>query len=608
MTQAAIHYLLDPRQRNAHLYTITLTIARPAAGQELMLPVWIPGSYLIREFAKNLHGLRAEQGGHPVNVQALDKHRWRVDCQADEALQVQYQVTATDASVRTAWLDVTRGFFNGTSVCLCVCGQEQTPHALHILCPDPDWSLATGLPAQEVHPDGFGTYLAHNYDELVDCPVEMGCFAPFHFSVRSVPHSLVVTGVTPTFDDKRLASDTQRICETVAAFWHGAEGEGSMLPLEQYVFLLHATSSDWGGLEHRNSTALVCPRSDLPRREPVREKPSARPSYVQLLGLISHEYFHTWNVKRLRPQEFARYDYTRENYTELLWFFEGFTSYYDDLLLRRADLIDHNTYLSLLAKNINQVQQTPGRKVQSVAQASHDAWSKFYRPDSNTPNTTVNYYTKGALVALCLDLTLRREGQTTLDEVMRALWQTIGDGPMREADLLHQLQRLSGRDFQPEIQQWVHSTQELPLSELLESQGIRMRCNPTPAAQLLARRFGLRTQEKKGSVYIQTVLRDSAAEAAGLMADDEWLAVETPHGAWRIQQLEDVRLFGGDDNLITAIVARDQRLLHLPLHLPQADETDYPVRLHLTTPSLAEAWLGQATTSNAISTLTEPSP
>jgi len=589
MKQAAIHYVLDPSLQHAHSYNITLTIAQPAAEQELMLPVWIPGSYLVREFAKNLHGLRAQQGDKPVTVEALDKHRWRVHSEAGLPLQVQYQVAAFDTSVRTAWLDSMRGFLNGTSVCLCVCGQEQAAHTLEILRPNPDWRVATGLPALAVHTDGFGTYVAQNYDELVDCPVEMGRFEQFDFNVRGVPHSLAVSGATATFDSARLVADTQRICEAAAHFWHGADG---MLPLARYDFLLNVTQADWGGLEHRNSTALVCPRKDLPCSGQNQGKSTTQQGYVQLLGLISHEYFHTWNVKRLRPSAFARYDYTRENYTPLLWFFEGFTSYYDDLLLRRAELISHETYLSLLAKHINQVQQTPGRHVQSVAEASWDAWVKFYRPDSNTPNITVNYYAKGALVALCLDLKLRQEGQTTLDAVMRALWQEIGDGPMDEADLLRQLQRLSGRDWQAEIQQWVHSTEALPLEELLQSQGIHVQHKPVPAAQLLARRLGLRVQEKKGSLYIQTVLRGKAAEAAGLMGGDEWLAIETPQGAWRIQQLEDIYLHGKHDSLITAIVARDQRLLNLSLHLPKPAETDHPMYLHLLKAPLAEAWLG----------------
>ncbi len=188
--------------------------------------------------------------------------------------------------------------------------------------------------------------------------------------------------------------------------------------------------------------------------------------YTTLLGLISHEYFHTWNVKRLRPAAFARYDYTRENYTDLLWFFEGFTSYYDDLLLRRAALIDDAVYVRLLNKTINQVLQAPGRKVQSVAQASFDAWVKYYRQDENTPNATISYYQKGALVALCIDLTLRREGKATLDDVMRALWQRCQGGPMQEADVLAVLQSLSGRSWAKEIKAWVHGTGELPLRPL----------------------------------------------------------------------------------------------------------------------------------------------
>jgi predicted metalloprotease with PDZ domain len=225
------------------------------------------------------------------------------------------------------------------------------------------------------------------------------------------------------FDGKRLLADTQKICETAIRFWHG-EGKP---PFKSYVFMLNAVATDdgYGGLEHRNSTALICGRRDLPRLGEAR----ASEGYTTLLGLISHEYFHTWNVKRLRPAEFARYDYAQENYTELLWFFEGFTSYYDDLLLRRAGLID-DALPQAAQQNHQPGAANTGPSVQTVAQASFDAWVKYYRQDENTPNATVSYYTKGSLVALCLDLTLRAEGKATLDDVMRALWKRCAGGPM----------------------------------------------------------------------------------------------------------------------------------------------------------------------------------
>ncbi len=233
--------------------------------------------------------------------------------------------------------------------------------------------------------------------------------------------------------------------------------------------------------------------------------------YVTLLGLISHEYFHTWNVKHLRPAEFTHYDYAGENYTQLLWFFEGFTSYYDDLLLCRAGLIDDATYIKLLNKTINQVLQTPGREVQSVAQASFDAWVKYYRQDENTANATVSYYTKGALVALCFDLTLRAEGHTTLDEVMRTLWQRCKAGPMAEADFAAVLKELGGRAFNREIAAWVHGTRELPLEELLQPLGVAVLEEPAQLQQ----RLGLRVTETTG-IVIKTVLQRWRGRAGGL--------------------------------------------------------------------------------------------
>ena len=261
--------------------------------------------------------------------------------------------------MRTAWLDATRGFFNGTSLCLRAEGHTQSPHALELCSPRarPAWSVATGLAAVKVNARGFGTYAAVDYDELADSPVELGAFWSGEFKACGVPHRFVVAGATPAFDGARLLADTKKICETSIRFWHGARKP----PHKSYVFMLHATEDSYGGLEHRNSTALICGRRDLPRLG----EPKTSDGYTTLLGLISHEYFHTWNVKRLRPAEFARYDYAQENYTRLLWFFEGFTSYYDDLLLRRAGLIDDAGYLKLLNKTLNQVLQTPGRAVQS---------------------------------------------------------------------------------------------------------------------------------------------------------------------------------------------------------------------------------------------------
>jgi predicted metalloprotease with PDZ domain len=574
---ARIHYRVEAADLHAHLFRVTLHIDRPAAGQQVSLPVWIPGSYLVREFSKNLQRLTARQDGRAAAVRQIDKCNWQIDCVAGRPLQLSYEVYAFDHSVRAAWLDTQRGFFNGTSVCLRVHGQESSVHSLDLagVKDMPHWHAATGLKPHQCGKRGFGTYLAADYDELVDCPVEIGPFWSGEFKAGGVPHRLVIAGATESFDSDRLLADVHKICETEIAFWHDRKRP----PHKNYLFLLNAVDDGYGGLEHRNSTALIAARRDLPRLGESRMSDG----YITLLGLISHEYFHTWNVKHLRPAEFASYDYGAENYTQLLWFFEGFTSYYDDLLLRRAGLIDDTSYLKLLNKTINQVLQTPGRQLQSVAQASFDAWVKYYRQDENTANATVSYYTKGAVVALCFDLILRKEGRTTLDEVMRALWHRCKAGPMAEADFAAVLQELGGRSFAREIAAWVHGTRELPLRALLQDHGVTVL---EDAAQL-QQRLGLRMSEAS-PLQIKTVLRGSAAEQAGLAANDEWLAVEVGGAGWRMSKLDDLPFYAGNHKKITALVARDRRLLRLELALPAAVTT---WRLILRDAAKAQPWL-----------------
>ena len=604
-TTAPVHYLVELLDVHAHLFRVTLTVPTPAAQQVLRLPVWIPGSYLVREFAKHLQRLDARQGSKRVPVQQQDKATWEVTCTPGTPLQVQYEVYAFDASVRTAWLDAQRGFFNGTSLCLQVPELADTPHTLAIAAEGAPkgWQVATGLEAVKCDKAGFGLYRADHYDTLVDCPVELGPFWSGSFVACGIPHRLVVAGAPPSFDGAQLLADTQAICEAELRFWHGDAADANIkkvsasrrkgggqspIPFKNYVFMLAAVHDGYGGLEHKNSTALICARKDLPRLPRSTLAPSTHKQpegYTTLLGLISHEYFHTWNVKRLRPAELATYDYTQENYTQLLWFFEGFTSYYDDLLLRRAARIDNATYLKLLTKTLNQVNQTPGRLVQSVAQSSFDAWVKYYRQDENTANATVSYYTKGSLVGLCLDLTLRAEGKTTLDAVMRGLWTRCAGGPMAEAeaDLLAVLQVQTGRSYAKEIAHWVHSTKELPVHALLEKHGVQVHREPDQVAQQL----GLRVKEN-GGLFIQQVLRGGVAEEAGFAAGDEWIAVQTDGDPWRMQALDDLTLYTGKAKKVTALVSRDKRLLTLTLAMPAPTQA---VRLSVRDAAAVAKWL-----------------
>jgi predicted metalloprotease with PDZ domain len=554
----------------AHRYRVTLTLSNPAAEQVFSLPVWIPGSYLVREFAKQLSGLTARQGSREMVVEQIDKASWRVRCSGRATLALSYDVYAFDASVRTAWLDSQRAFFNASSLCLRAHGREDQVHRIELAHLPKDWHAATEMRAAE------GGWEAADYDELLDHPFEIGPHWQGEFVAAGVPHRVVVAGAWPSFDGERLVADIKRVCEAQIAFW----GEA---PFKRYSFLLCAVDDGHGGLEHRASTALICARRELPT---AGEASTPSDNYARLLGLFSHEYFHAWNVKRLRPTEFASFDYQRENYTELLWFFEGFTSYYDELMLRRAGLVDGPRYLKLLASSVNGVLAGPGRRVQSLASASFEAWTKYYRPDENSVNAASNYYAQGALVALCLDLSLR-EGKSSLDALMARLWKRSAGGPVSEADILAAVKALGGEDMATRLQGWVHGTGELPLRELLEAHGVAWRDEGRAS---VAQRLGLRVREAAlTGIGVTHVLTGGAAEAGGLNARDEILACN----GWRLRRLDDVlSLLGSGETRLRLLVSRDQRLVELDIDLPASQPAAVALTLADGPPAARRRWLG----------------
>ena len=544
-----IRHLVEIDDLHSHHFRVTLTVPQPAAQQQVSLPAWIDGSYMVRDFARHLSGLQARQGAKAVVLQQLDKSTWQADCSGRAALVLQYRVYAFDTSVRSAFLDSRRGFFNTTSLCLRVHGRDHGPQRLQLGRLPAGWQVATAMPTA---PDSTPRcWQAADYAELADHPFELGSFWRSNFTAGGVLHEMVVAGALPGFDGARLLADAQRICTTQIAFWHAEAG--SAPPFDRYVFLLNAVEDGYGGLEHRASTALIATRRDLPRQG----MDSVSDGYVTLLGLISHEYFHAWNVKRLKPADLLQLDWQRENHTALLWFFEGMTSYYDELLLCRAGLIDAPRYLRLLAKTLNGVAATPGRAVQSVAQASFDAWTKYYKQDENTANATVSYYTKGALVALCLDATLRHRGRS-LDDVLRGLWQRSSGGVITEADIAEVLANVAGRRLDAELQAWVHGTDELPLATLLPTLGVMLR----PERAALAASLGLRLSEGPVTgVQVKAVLAGSPAAAAGLSAGDELLAVD----GWRIRRLDEALAWLQPGRSFSLLLVRDQRVLSLPV-------------------------------------------
>jgi predicted metalloprotease with PDZ domain len=528
---ADIQYAIVPKDLAGHLFEVTLNVAAPdPQGQVFALPAWIPGSYMIREFSRNIVQIRAESNGKPVALTKLDKHSWQA-APVDGALTVRYEVYAWDLSVRATHLDQTHGFFNGTSVYLRVLGQEHEPHQTDIQRPTDDaaktWRVATALPELDAKRYGFGTYIAANYDELIDHPVEMGDFALATFKAHGIPHDIVISGRVPNLDMTRLQADLKAVCETQIAFF---EPRSKRAPMDRYVFLTLAVGDGYGGLEHRASTALICARADLPSSATPKSL-DVNDGYLKYLGLCSHEYFHTWNVKRIKPAVFAPYDLQAEAYTPLLWLFEGFTSYYDDLMLVRSGIISEAVYLKQQAKTICSVLRGSGRSKQSVADSSFDAWGKYYRQDENAPNAIVSYYTKGSLVALMFDLTIRArtDGKKSLDDVMLALWERYGrdfypsggrgvTGP--EVEML--FDEVSGLKLKPLFERYVRGTDELPLAKLYAPFGVKLvdeRKNAKPS-------FDVGTGREGADCKLTHVHEGGAAHRAGLSAGDVLVAID----------------------------------------------------------------------------------
>jgi predicted metalloprotease with PDZ domain len=577
-----IRYRIAPVHPEAHLFEVTCTVDQPdLAGQAFQLPAWIPGSYMIREFARHVVSISAHRGRRPARIVKLDKHTWVAE-PGDGPLRVTMTVYAWDLSVRGAHLDTSHGFFNGPCVFLKVLGQEHRPCEIEIAPPRGaryrGWKVATAMQRRGTPAYGFGLYAARDYDELIDHPVEMGSFTLATFQAHGVPHDLAITG-RHRADTDRLCRDLKRLCE-----WH-IDLFGRPAPMERYVFLVTAVGEGYGGLEHRASTALLCSREDLPRagmKETTDE-------YRTFLGLCSHEYFHTWNVKRIRPAAFAPYDLTREGYTGLLWAFEGITSYYDDLALVRSGVITQAQYLETLGRAITSLLRTPGRLQQNVADASWDAWIKYYRQDENAPNSQVSYYLKGSLIALCLDLRIRSRtrGRKSLDDVMRALWERHGrsgvgvleDGVERTAE------EVTGLRLRPFFDRALRSTAELPLGQLLAGFGIELRTRPAESAsdrggkpstkspRTLAERvvLGARTADDPLGVKLTHVFDGGAAQQAGLSAGDVIVALDGLRASAKTLEARLAHYGPGDAVPVHAFRRDELQARSLPLLAAPAD-------------------------------------
>lgn len=526
-----------------HYLNVKLWLEDVDAGQQFSLPVWIPGSYMVRDFARHIVAVTAEADGVACDLPMLDKSTWVLQ-QACQSLCISLRVYAFDDSVRAAWFDEQRAFVNGTACFLRVVGREQWPCELEVLAPShpalADWRLATGMDVLEAPEWGFGRFQADDYHALVDHPLEAGEFELIAFHVADVPHVMLLSGsyAAVEFNRQRLADDLSRIClQHIQRF----EPESEQAPFSRYLFLTYVTPAGYGGLEHRNSTALVCAEKDLPTGTSSAEPDAA---YQQFLGLCSHEYFHSWNVKRITPEAFQTPDYQRENYSVQLWAFEGITSYYDDLTVLQADCIKVQDWLSTFAQIISRVYRGSGRWGQSLTESSFTSWTRFYQQDANAPNAIVSYYAKGALAALCLDLKLRllSAGALTLDDVMRALWQR--HGLLLKAvpeDGIEKLVLTMLADHAPaaveEIQEFfnlaLRSTEDLPLAELLAEFGLRLDWRAAAsvtdkggaAAEQWRAWLGCLWKPVGTELELTRVDNDSPAYRAGLSVKDRLVAI-----------------------------------------------------------------------------------
>lgn len=525
-------YLVDFSQATRHLASVSLWIpTRDAAQLTLVFPVWTPGSYMVREYTKNIESLKTigldehhQPLKHIIDITRQGKNRWvfTVD-QRCPWLRIDYQVYCRENSVRTNWVERDYGFLTGASTFPYVLGRENESLELQLKLPQTWTDQATSLIEVEPTPlpvrsdvretsEATVAYVATNFDELVDSPIVCGSFPIREFTVGNKPHYLANVAGDSLWDLDRAVSDMSTIVAEHHRFW----GE---VPYSRFWFLNLCTEAG-GGLEHDSSTVLMCSRWTMRRRE----------TYLNWLALVSHEFFHAWNVRRLRPRQLMQYDYEQEQFFEELWIAEGITSYFDDLCLVRTKLCTREEYLARLTANIQSVQNSPGRLVQDLASASWDAWTKHYRPDENTPNARISYYLKGAILAWLLDsqIQLHSQGKMNLDVLMRQLWQRYVHSGYSLDDFHNLLEKFTDRATRDWLVSHVRGTQELDLEPALKWFGLRFAEIENPQVEKSVAKvwIGSESTGTDGRLFVRRVFRNSPSDRAGLNVDDELISFD----------------------------------------------------------------------------------
>ncbi len=582
-----ISYHLSVLSISEHLFSVNIHIPENQFDSlTLKLPAWIPGSYMIRDFAKNIHRLTASSVDEKkLQLEQIDKQTWSV-ANNKQAVKIEYVVYAFDLSVRSAYLSDEYGFINGTSAFLNVVEFDSAKCKLTIertSLPDA-WEIATSLPVQNK------LFMAENYDELIDHPILIGALEQQSFDVSGTKFHLVFTGRTET-EIAKICEDLIPICE------HHIELFGS-IPCKEYWFLTLLADDGFGGLEHRASTALLFPRFHLPMKHEFSNRSE---QYQQFLSLCSHELLHTWHVKKSRPELMLKPDLSSEVYTNQLWIYEGFTSLYDDLSLARCKLITPKRYAQILSEAITRLLRTPGRHHQTVAESSFNAWHKFYKQDAGSVNHIVSYYNKGAVIALCLDITLRQlsDNQVSLDKVTTDIWHQFGKDELGTNDevVIEICKQNYGIDIKPFLDIAVHTTMDLPLQTLLDSIGLKLTMR---ARQSASDKGGLventQTSKEFGAVYkasdsgllIQSVTSESAAANAGIHVNDKLISFD----GWQVTADNFPRLLNAKESGSTANIHlfRAGRLLRVKMQIRLAPLDTASIEIHDS--ATFEAWIG----------------
>jgi predicted metalloprotease with PDZ domain len=583
-----IRYQIQALSPQAHIFRTVMHLSEAMPeGQVLRMPAWIPGSYMIRDFARHVVRFEALANDQPLAWRKLDKDSWWVE-PTSAPLTIIIEVYAWDLSVRGAHLDTTHAYFNGACVFLQPVGHEDQPIEVQIDLPVgaaySGWRLATGLPRKSGGEWDEGLFQAENYDALIDHPVEMAAFTSAQFSACDVPHRMVFRGRHHA-DLDRLCRDLKPICE------HHIKMFGEPAPMSDYLFMTMVTGDAYGGLEHRNSTSLMCSRSDLPKRT---DAPNViRDGYRTFLGLCSHEYFHTWNIKRIKPEVFTPFDLSQESYTEQLWAFEGITSYYDDLALVRTGLISPQSYLELVGQTMTRVARSTGTDKQTVTESSFDAWTRFYKQDENSPNAIVSYYAKGALVALALDMLIRdlTDEQRSLDDVMRVLWQQYGKTGIGvpERGIQAAVEGVVSAIVSAEsgtamttlsafFDLALYSTEPLPLEELLSKRGVKINLRaPSGLADMGGKAtkpanidLGIKVVDHALGARIAVAFEQGCATAAGLSAGDVLIAIDGLKVNGR--KLDDMLSVYQPGEIVEIHAFRDDVLMRFKVTLTPAEE------------------------------------